>query len=94
MEKRVRIIDTETTGVEPTDQLVEIASELGTESGVLGSRMTGGGFGGCTVSLVRDHALPTVIQSLTSRYQSATGVSPSCFSSRPALGAHLIQPHA
>ncbi len=74
------------------DQLVEIAIELGTESGVLGSRMTGGGFGGCTVSLVRDHALPEVIQSLTSRYQSATGVTPSCFSSRPALGAHLIQP--
>ena len=35
--------------------LVDLAAALGHERGVIGSRMTGGGFGGCTVSLVRTH---------------------------------------
>ena len=35
------------------DTLVEVAREIGEAGGVLGARMTGGGFGGCTVTLVR-----------------------------------------
>jgi len=40
------------------DELVSLATSV---SGVYGSRMTGGGFGGCTVSLVRVHAVDKVI---------------------------------
>lgn len=43
------------------DQLVEYALEMKPE-GVFGSRMTGGGFGGCTVTLVKAEAVDTVIE--------------------------------
>ena len=73
------------------DVLVEIASELGKEGGVIGSRMTGGGFGGCTVSLVNNENLDSVMDALMSRYEATTGIKPHCFSSRPARGAHVIK---
>jgi len=73
------------------DVLVEIARELGNENGVIGSRMTGGGFGGCTVSLVENEKLESVIEAITLQYQSKTGIKPICFSSRPARGAHVIE---
>ena len=73
------------------DVLVEIAKEIGQEGGVIGSRMTGGGFGGCTVTLVRNTELPSVIQTLERRYHDRTGLTCSCFSSRPARGAHTLE---
>jgi galactokinase len=73
------------------DKLVEIASTLGRQGGVIGSRMTGGGFGGCTVSLVHNEQLEAVIDTLTTQYESTTGIRPHCFSSRPARGAHVIR---
>jgi len=47
------------------DQLVELALKC---PGVYGSRMTGGGFGGCTVTLVKKEAVDQVIQSIKSGY--------------------------
>ena len=73
------------------DLLVEIASRIGTQGGVFGSRMTGGGFGGCSVSLVGTHQLQSVTESITTQYESATGTLPFCFASRPADGAHVIK---
>ncbi|MFK7768044.1 MAG: galactokinase [Mariniblastus sp.] len=72
------------------DVLVEIASEIGEGNGVIGSRMTGGGFGGCTVSLVRRENLDFIINELKDRYRSATGIEASCYSSRPGRGAHAL----
>lgn len=70
------------------DTLVEIANEIGREGGVYGSRMTGGGFGGSTVSLVKSSQLTTVMNSLITEYESRTGRLATCFASRPAQGAH------
>jgi hypothetical protein len=47
------------------DTLVEIAK---TVEGVYGSRMTGGGFGGCTVTLVRADAVPKLLAAIESEY--------------------------
>jgi galactokinase len=52
------------------DTLVEIARS---ESGVLGSRLTGGGFGGATVSLVRSENADAIQQNIRQRYFDATG---------------------
>ncbi len=73
------------------DLLVDLAQELGESNGVLGSRMTGGGFGGCTVTLVDTDRASDVAGRLTERYQSRTGIEPHSFVSRPAQGAHVLR---
>jgi len=73
------------------DLLVELAKDVGTDGGVFGSRMTGGGFGGCTVSLVKTAQSEEVAQYITDRYQRKTDITPSSMISRPARGAHVIK---
>lgn len=64
--------DYEVTGIE-LDTMVEEARKI---SGVIGSRMTGGGFGGCTVSLVKDESVDTFIQQVGLNYEQRTGLKP------------------
>lgn len=61
--------DYEVTGVE-LDTLVEEAWKI---DGVIGSRMTGAGFGGCTVSIVRDEAIDTFIAQVGKAYLDKIG---------------------
>ncbi len=61
--------DYEVTGIE-LDTLVEEAWKV---EGVIGSRMTGAGFGGCTVSIVRDDAIDTFIQKVGEAYKAKIG---------------------
>lgn len=74
------------------DAMVTAAGEAGTSLGVIGSRMTGGGFGGCTVSLVRHETADQAAQFIARRYQETTGREPTLFLSRPAQGAHVVKP--
>jgi galactokinase len=55
------------------DVMVEIASSL---DGVYGARMTGGGFGGCTVNLVDANCVEAFRKSVVERYRKATGIQP------------------
>ena len=71
--------------------LVELAHKIGEQGGVIGSRMTGGGFGGCTVSLVRTNAVDAVAESIYEQYLERTKIRPTGFVSRPAAGAHVIK---
>lgn len=61
--------DYEVTGVE-LDTLVEEAWKI---DGVIGSRMTGAGFGGCTVSIVKDEAIDTFIEEVGRAYKAKIG---------------------
>jgi galactokinase len=69
------------------DLLVEIASSI---EGVAGARMTGGGFGGCTVNLVRREALETFQQTIADKYAALTGIAPAIYFSDPGDGAKEI----
>lgn len=71
------------------DLLVELATEH-RDSGLIGSRMTGGGFGGCTVSLVETVHRVSISDAITSKYEHETGIKPTCFTSRPAAGACIL----
>ena len=70
------------------DVLVEIA---GKTDGVIGARMTGGGFGGCIVALVQGNKADSISDSICREYESQTGVKPTAFMTRPGQGAHVIR---
>ena len=61
--------DYEVTGIE-LDTLVSEALKV---DGVIGSRMTGAGFGGCTVSIVKDEAIDTFIEKVGAAYKDKIG---------------------
>lgn len=61
--------DYEVTGIE-LDTLVEEAWKI---EGVIGSRMTGAGFGGCTVSIVKDEAIDSFIENVGKAYEAKIG---------------------
>jgi galactokinase len=73
------------------DAVVESAQDMGPQGGVFGCRMTGGGFGGCAVALIRTDRQETVANEIAARYQRRTGIAATLFASRPAQGACLIE---
>jgi len=73
------------------DVVVKIAEEIGYKGGVYGCRMTGGGFGGCCVALVKTDAVASISQKIAADYQRETGIAATIFSSRPAAGAVIIK---
>jgi galactokinase len=72
------------------DALVDTARDIGTAGGVLGARITGGGFGGCTVNLVRTDRVAPVADALAREYRRRYGRVLAHFVSRPARGAHMV----
>jgi galactokinase len=66
------------------DLLVELASS---SPGIYGARMTGGGFGGCTVNLVRAECAAAFEAQMARTYQQATGIAPDIYVCEPAQGA-------
>ena len=72
---------------EEIDMLVDLAQAY---SGVYGSRLTGGGFGGCTVTLVESSHAAGLMSYLTHEYKSRTGRDCFCFQTSPAMGARLV----
>lgn len=73
------------------DAVVEIAGEIGLKGGVYGCRMTGGGFGGCAVALVKANAVEAITQKMAADYRTRTGIEAAIFASRPAAGATIIK---
>src|SRR5579884_547027 len=70
------------------DALVEAARAI---EGVYGSRMTGAGFGGCTVSLVADAAVEAFKRAVPPRYKQATGLNTTIYVTTAAQGAQRIR---
>lgn len=71
------------------DTLVDIARSV---PGVYGSRMTGGGFGGCTITLCSREAATELQCELERRYRAAHGRDCAVFTIRASSGAALVQP--
>lgn len=65
------------------DVMVEIALQ---QEGVYGGRMTGGGFGGCTVNLVKNEAIPRFVTNVAAAYEREIGIKPELYVSRAASG--------
>jgi galactokinase len=69
------------------DTLVEIASEL---PGCYGARMTGGGFGGCTVNLVEESKADQFRRQIHARYRATTGIDADIYLCRASAGARRL----
>ncbi|MBS1823042.1 MAG: galactokinase [Acidobacteria bacterium] len=66
------------------DALVEIA---GRQPGCFGARITGGGFGGCTVNVVKADDAEAFVEQVKLEYERAVGIKADCFVSSPSDGA-------
>ena len=71
---------------EELDVAVDVASAI---PGVYGSRMTGGGFGGCTVTLVDDAAIDAVGRAVKEAFAARGWKEPELFASTACEGARL-----
>jgi len=69
------------------DLMVEIANQA---EGVLGARMTGGGFGGCTVNLVEAQYVESFKETVAIDYAEAVGRKPEIYICTPAQGAERV----
>lgn len=76
----------EVTGFE-LDTMVAAARKV---DGVIGSRMTGAGFGGCTVSIVRDDAVETFVEQVGKEYKDITGIDGEFYVSEIGNGGREI----
>jgi galactokinase len=70
------------------DVMVDLA---GTIDGVFGARMTGGGFGGCTVNLIAVSAVDEFTRAIKAGYAEATGRDPEVYVCAAADGAERVQ---
>jgi galactokinase len=68
------------------DLAVELA--MGVE-GVLGSRMTGAGFGGCTVTIMRSESVEEFMRKVPEEYRRRTGIEPAVYPFKPEDGARV-----
>ncbi|MBU3183902.1 galactokinase [Clostridium estertheticum] len=78
--------DYEVTGIE-LDTLVEIAWKM---PGVIGSRMTGAGFGGCTVSIVKDEFVDDFIKNVGEEYKKKIGYEAIFYVAKIGDGARKL----
>ena len=79
--------DYDVTGKE-LDTLAELAWQV---DGVIGSRMTGAGFGGCTVSLVKNEAIEAFKEKVGKVYTEKIGYAPSFYVANIADGTHRVK---
>jgi galactokinase len=73
---------------EEADAMVELAQDL---PGLIGARLTGGGFGGCTINLVEQADAALFVERLAEAYTGHTGIVPQLHICHASDGAHRIE---
>jgi galactokinase len=69
------------------DTMVRLAHQL---PGLIGARLTGGGFGGCTINLVEQKEARKFAEALGASYANATGITPQIHICQASSGAHKV----
>lgn len=70
------------------DTLVDIAKN---QKGILGSRMMGGGFGGCTINLVEDEYIDSFCENISSGYKDSVGLEAEIYITQISSGAKVLE---
>ncbi len=73
---------------EEADIMVAAAQSL---PGLIGARLTGGGFGGCTVNVVEEEVAARFAEQLREEYQAATGIQAEIYRCHASAGAHAVE---
>jgi galactokinase len=87
VEAHVSFRDDFAASCEEVDALVAIAMQ---QQECFGARITGGGFGGCTVNVVRAEAAERFVETLRLEYAAKTGIEADCFVCTPSDGAFAL----
>jgi len=74
---------------EELDFLVELAKQYPAE--IIGSRMMGGGFGGCTINIMQKQSIPVITQAITQQYREKYGIEAEVYVMRLADGTHSVK---
>lgn len=69
---------------------LDVAVDACLDAGALGARMTGGGFGGCAIALVREQDVTATTHGVEAAYTDRDWRPPTVFAARPSAGAHRI----
>jgi galactokinase len=72
-------------------ELDEAVAAVAGEPGVYGSRMTGGGFGGCTVSVLEREVVPRAMRAISERLRAKFQIEPQFFATSASAG---VEEHA
>lgn len=86
-QSHISLRDDYETSCEETDILAELAWEI---PGVLGSRITGGGFGGCTVSIIKEEAIDEYVEKVGKAYTEKVGHKAEFYIVDIGDGAHVL----
>lgn len=86
-ESHVSLRDDYETSCEETDILAELAWNC---PGVIGARITGGGFGGCTVNIVKNDVIENFKEAISKGYKEKTGIDAEIYVAQIGDGAHVI----
>jgi galactokinase len=87
VEAHVSVRDDFAASCEEVDVLVAIAMQ---QAECFGARITGGGFGGCSVNIVRADGAERFVATLRREYAAKTGIDPDCFVCAPSDGAFAL----
>lgn len=68
-----------------------LVSAVSNNPNVLGARMMGGGFGGCTINLVREGAIDSLVEVLSKTYRTATGLELSAYVAGIESGSEVVK---
>ena len=78
--------------VNSTDWTKEVAVELAKEdSNVIGARMMGGGFGGCTINMIANNSVKSFTKKTSEAYFKKFGIKCSIYFIKLSNGTHLIE---
>ncbi|MFD0861407.1 galactokinase [Sungkyunkwania multivorans] len=69
-----------------------LVNQVKEDPDVLGSRMMGGGFGGCTINLIKRTAKPRLIDQLSTKYKEQYQIELECYEVELVNGTHLLKP--
>jgi galactokinase len=69
---------------------LDLAADTLVEAGAFGARMTGGGFGGCVIGLLRADGVDDAAAAVEAAYADAGFREPRCFPATPSQGAHKL----